>query len=78
MTTTAAASQVETAHQRLSREQTAIISGLGRNTTKDDDTTFVEGEEYMDCLKDLLRYLRREHPSRRPLCVLLCRAVPIM
>ncbi len=63
------------AAQYLSVAQNDIVAGLGtkKQADADDETrlgggeTFEPGEDYADCLKDIMRQLRREHPTKRHL-----------
>ena len=70
--------QTERAQAYLTKDQNAIIAGLGSSVDLEVDeeeepgsdveqSVFEAGAEYMDCLKDIMRYLRRDHPTKRPL-----------
>lgn len=66
MTTT----QANIAQSRLTWDQNKTISGLGRLSTgksADEAPVFEAGELCMESLRDLLRYLRSDHPQKRPL-----------
>ncbi len=59
---------------QLTTAQNDIVAGLGKTLMTDVETAdpqdggegkFVPGEDFADCLKDIMRQLRREHPTRR-------------
>eukprot|EP00750_Incisomonas_marina_P026345 INCI5898.17.p1 GENE.INCI5898.17~~INCI5898.17.p1 ORF type:complete len:556 (+),score=98.03 INCI5898.17:250-1917(+) len=64
-----ATGQTQIAQLLLTTAQNNIIAGLGQEMV--DPATgekyFESGDEHMDCLKDILRQLRREHPTKRAL-----------
>lgn len=66
-----ATGQTQIAQLLLTTAQNNIIAGLGQEVVESDtgEKYFQSGDEHMDCLKDILRQLRREHPTKRALCV---------
>ena len=61
--------QSEIAQNWLTNDQNNVIGGLGK-TVRDPETgesVFQPGEHAMDCLRDILRNLRRDNPQKRHL-----------
>jgi len=63
-----AAGQVELAQMTMTNHQNNIIAGLGHMAHTDEGEAYFEsGDDRMDCLKDIVRNLRRDHPEKRHL-----------